>query len=216
MQTIGITPDCVHCRFMVRQQNGEYRCRQHDMILHSPVRLFCKNLTPPMDSDDYKQWFEASLELDQLEASVLYTWVDTTVKDTQGTKETLTDRATITSFDATKVAAKKALTEAEITRDDIAHLEIHDCFSIAALINLEDLGYAEPGRGIRWYQTESEKMSVNASGGLKACGHPVAATGIKQLIDAGKQLEQSGASYALTQNFGGACASCAIHILEQA
>lgn len=96
MQTIGITPDCVHCRFMVRQQNGEYRCRQHDIILHSPVRIFCKNLTPPVDSDDYKQWFETSIQLDKLDASVLYTWVDTNVKDSQGKQEMLTDWEMIT------------------------------------------------------------------------------------------------------------------------
>lgn len=91
MQNSGITPDCVHCRFMVRQQNGEYRCRQHDMILHSPVRLFCKNLSPSIDGEDYRQWFEASLELDKLEGSTLYTWVDTITRNHQSEAETFVD-----------------------------------------------------------------------------------------------------------------------------
>lgn len=126
----------------------------------------------------------------------------------------LANREIITSFNATKEAARKALAEAEITKEDINHLEIHDCFSIAALINVEDLGYAEPGKGIELYTQENTNLTINKSGGLKACGHPVAATGVKQIIDATKQLHESGKQYALTQNFGGACASCAIHILE--
>lgn len=125
----------------------------------------------------------------------------------------ITDRETLTSFAATKEAAKNAFTEAEITKDDIAHVELHDCFSIAALLNVEDLGYAEPGQGIQLYTAETN-CSFNKSGGLKACGHPVAATGVKQIIDATKQLQESGREYALTHNFGGACASCAIHIIE--
>lgn len=126
----------------------------------------------------------------------------------------LTERDCITSFQATKDAAKKAFAEAEITKDDISHIELHDCFSIAAIINLEDLGYAEPGHGIHVYTAENNERSLNKSGGLKACGHPVAATGVKQIIDATKQLKLSKKHYALTQNFGGACASCAIHIVE--
>jgi len=82
--TIGTTPDCVHCRHMVRQQNGEYRCRQHDMTLHSPVRIFCKNLTPPAEDDDYQQWFEETIDKDQLEPNMLYTWVETTTRDKDG------------------------------------------------------------------------------------------------------------------------------------
>lgn len=92
MQKSGTMPDCVHCRFMVRQQNGEYRCRQHDMTLHSPIRVFCKNLTPPIsDDDDYRQWFTASVNTNQLSPNVLYTWVETTTRDPQGKVETHID-----------------------------------------------------------------------------------------------------------------------------
>src|SRR3989338_3299303 len=61
-------------------------------------------------------------------------------------------RPTITSFSATKDAAERALAEAEITLSDINVLETHDCFSIAALINLEDLGFCDPGQGIQIYK----------------------------------------------------------------
>ena len=142
----------------------------------------------------------------------------------------LTERSSLTSFAATRDAMDGALREAEIRREDIAFLETHDCFSIAALINLEDLGFAEPGEGIKIYQSlyevspspprlrggggRGEGFEVNHSGGLKACGHPVAATGVKQIIDIGKQLRTFKSRYGLAHNFGGACASCGIHILE--
>ena len=127
----------------------------------------------------------------------------------------LTDRQSITSFSATKDAMAAALTEASIDRSSINHVELHDCFSIAALISLEDMGFATPGNGISLYEHEGD-MTINASGGLKACGHPVAATGIKQMIDVAKQLKKSKTSYGLTHNFGGAAATCGIHILSHA
>lgn len=127
----------------------------------------------------------------------------------------ITERPLLTSFAATKDSATRALEEAGIDHDDISHLELHDCFSIAALLSLEDMGFAEPGQGIRWYRSE-EAMTVNGSGGLKACGHPVAATGVKQLIDIRKQLNASGKRFGMAHNFGGAGATCSIHILEHA
>lgn len=126
----------------------------------------------------------------------------------------LAERATITSFPATKESARKAFAEAAIAPKDIDYLETHDCFSIAALINLEDLGFAEPGTGIELYRTADAALKINASGGLKACGHPVAATGVKQVAETAQHLESSGSRFGLAHNFGGACASSIIHILE--
>jgi acetyl-CoA C-acetyltransferase len=127
----------------------------------------------------------------------------------------ITDRPTVTSFAATKDAMTAALEEAEIDRSDISHIELHDCFSIAALISLEDMGFANPGEGIALYEKENP-MTINQSGGLKACGHPVAATGIKQVIDVSKQMKESKSEYGLAHNFGGAAATCGIHILAYA
>src|SRR3989338_5272585 len=131
----------------------------------------------------------------------------------------ITDRVSLTSFSATQKAAKNAYEEAGITIKNISCIEHHDCFSIAAIINLEDLGFAEKGKGIEWYtkpitSSLSSVTSINASGGLKACGHPVGATGVKQLIEIGKQLERTNTRYGLAHNFGGACATCCVHILE--
>ena len=128
----------------------------------------------------------------------------------------ITERPLLTSFPATKTAAEKAFAEANIKNSDIRSIELHDCFSIAALINLEDLGFSEPGRGIEWYLENSPSITINGSGGLKACGHPVAATGIKQVNDIARKLTTTQERFGLAQNFGGACATCGIHILEYA
>jgi acetyl-CoA acetyltransferase len=64
-----------------------------------------------------------------------------------------------------------------------------------------------------WEGTRSPLM-VNASGGLKGCGHPVAATGVKQLLDTGKQLRANKERFGIAHNFGGVGASAGIHILE--
>ncbi|OGJ60093.1 hypothetical protein A2635_05150 [Candidatus Peribacteria bacterium RIFCSPHIGHO2_01_FULL_51_9] len=129
----------------------------------------------------------------------------------------IAERPTITSFSASRDAMAAALREAELERSDISALETHDCFSIAAVINMEDLGFANQGEGIRIYEdlyAGDTPLFVNMSGGLKACGHPVAATGIKQIIDLSKFLKKAKAAHGLAHNFGGACASCGIHILE--
>ncbi len=127
----------------------------------------------------------------------------------------LADRATLTSFAASRDAGQRALEEAGLTNDDIQCLELHDCFSIAALLSVEDLGFAAPGQGIQRYRSTKELM-INGSGGLKACGHPVAATGVKQIIDIAKQLKKENQQWGMAHNFGGAGATCSVHILEHA
>ena len=136
----------------------------------------------------------------------------------------LTDRASLTSFGSTKTAFLKAMKEANWNLRDIDCIELHDCFSIASLINLEDLGFAEEGQAIRLFQdrdTEAEgSLPVNASGGLKACGHPIGATGVKQVLDCFKQLsgiapnQIKNCSHALAHNLGGVGATCTVHLLE--
>jgi len=124
----------------------------------------------------------------------------------------ITERPSITRFRATQEAAKKAYAEAGVTTEDISHIEHHDCFSIAAVINMEDLGFAKRGKGIEWYKNPTP--SLNPSGGLKACGHPVGATGVKQIIEIGKKLKEEKSRWGLAHNFGGACATCCVTILE--
>ncbi len=136
----------------------------------------------------------------------------------------LIDRPGITSFGSTRTAMSHALAEAGWDRNSIDCIELHDCFSVATLIHLEDLGYCEEGEAIRLFKqcdTESSgSLPVNVSGGLKACGHPIGATGVKQVLDCYKQLTKQapnqvkGAARALAHNLGGVGATCTIHLLE--
>ena len=136
----------------------------------------------------------------------------------------LTDRASITSFTSTKTAFANALSEADWKRRDIDSIELHDCFSIASLIHLEDMGFASEGDAIQLFKQGDTDIDgtcpVNMSGGLKACGHPIGATGVKQVLDCFKQLTNQApnqvvnAKRALAHNLGGVGATCTIHLLE--
>jgi hypothetical protein len=80
---------------MVRQHDGEYRCKQHDMTLYTPVRLFCRQITPPSDEDAYQQWFDDTINPDELAPNTLYAWVHTTTFDPSGTARQHIDREVI-------------------------------------------------------------------------------------------------------------------------
>lgn len=135
----------------------------------------------------------------------------------------LADRASATSFLSTRTAMDRALNEARLGREDIDVIELHDCFSIASLIHLEDMGYCKEGEAIRLFEQQDTDadgtLPVNTSGGLKACGHPIGATGVKQILDVYKQLtyqapnQVEGAQVGIAHNLGGVGATCTLHIL---
>ncbi|MBI4036157.1 thiolase domain-containing protein [Candidatus Daviesbacteria bacterium] len=137
----------------------------------------------------------------------------------------LVERKSLTELSATKEASEKALKQAGIQPQDIRVAEVHDCFTIAEIMAMEDLGFCPKGEGGEFiYKGHSKlggKLPVNTSGGLKACGHPVAATGVKQIIEITHQLQArlgnrqvNGAKVGLTQNVGGTGATVAVHILQ--
>jgi acetyl-CoA C-acetyltransferase len=142
----------------------------------------------------------------------------------------LRDRTTLTSIRASKQAGHDAYTLAEIRPADIDVAEVHDCFSIAELIALEDMQLCKRGGSgakaiARGEMTlgSSKKLVVNPSGGLKACGHPVGATGVKQIVEITHQIRGSAgkrqtlrADIGLTHNIGGSGAIAAVHILKGA
>jgi len=110
--------------------------------------------------------------------------------------------------------------------EDIDVVEVHDCFTIAEICAIEDLGFVEKGKGgIVTANGETSiggRIPVNTSGGLKACGHPVGATGIKQAVEIVTQLrgdagrrQVEGASYGMTHNVGGSGATAVIHIFSR-
>ncbi|RZB33187.1 MAG: acetyl-CoA C-acetyltransferase [Candidatus Argoarchaeum ethanivorans] len=137
----------------------------------------------------------------------------------------LHDRKDITTLDSTVAAANKAFNTAKLTPGDIDIAEVHDCFTIAEILAIEDIGFFKKGEGGK--ATEDgltaigAEIPVNASGGLKACGHPVGATGIKQAVEIAEQLrgeagrrQVDGAEIGLIHNVGGSGGTAVIHILS--
>lgn len=137
----------------------------------------------------------------------------------------LHDRQDITVFGAVKKSAEIAYKGANKTPQDIGLAEIHDCFTIAEICLIEDLGFFKKGEGGK--ATEAcltdmgGKIPVNMSGGLKAKGHPVGATGVAQIYEIVKQLRgEAGANQVknarvgLTQNMGGTGGSSLVNIFE--
>ncbi|PHP45672.1 acetyl-CoA acetyltransferase, partial [Methanosarcinales archaeon ex4572_44] len=109
---------------------------------------------------------------------------------------------------------------------DVDLAEVHDCFTIAEILAIEDLGFFKKGEG--GIATEEGltaidgEIPINTSGGLKACGHPVGATGIKQAVEVTEQLrgeagkrQVDGAEIGLTHNVGGSGGTAIIHILQR-
>ena len=136
----------------------------------------------------------------------------------------LHNRKSLTEIFATKVAAKKAYEEAGIGPGNIDIAEVHDCFSINEIIAIEDLGFCQKGMGGKFVEdgkiTREGEKPINTAGGLKSIGHPVGATGIRQIVDIVKQLrgeygplQVSGTRTGLALNIGGSGATSVVNIL---
>jgi acetyl-CoA acetyltransferase len=135
------------------------------------------------------------------------------------------ERASLTRLDATRVAAEEAFRGAPFDRKRLDFLEVHDCFTIAELLALEDLGFAPRGQAGRFtlsgFTRIGGRLPVNPDGGLKAKGHPIGATGVSQAYEVFLQLrgqagarQVGGASRALTHNVGGSGATAAVHLFS--
>ena len=135
----------------------------------------------------------------------------------------LHSRETLSGLKAAQVAGKKAFEMAKLTPKDMQFAEIHDCFTIAEIMAIEDLGFFKKGEGgpasLAGKTAIGGEIPVNTSGGLKACGHPVGATGIKQAVECVWQLrgEAEGrqvkdAHVGLSHNVGGSGATAVVHI----
>ena len=142
-----------------------------------------------------------------------------------GSPAALQGREHLTTIPSTKIAAEAAYKMAGITPKDIDFAEVHDCFTIAEIVDTEDLGFFEKGKGVegvREGQTaRNGSIPINPSGGLKSKGHPIGATGVGQVVEVFDQLTGKAgertikdAKIGLTQNFGATGASCAVHIFQ--
>ncbi len=152
--------------------------------------------------------------------------VDIAASERAGTTATLQDREDLTSIAGAALAGSRAYKAAHIGPEDIDVAEVHDCFTIAEIMATEDLRFFEKGEGGRAVQDGTTciggKLPVNPSGGLKAKGHPVSATGTAQIHELYEQLlgkagdrQVEGAEIGLAHNVGATGGSCSVHILKR-
>lgn len=138
----------------------------------------------------------------------------------------LHDRRSLTEIPAAVRASQDAYEMAGVGPEDIDVAELHDCFTIAEIIGIEDLGFCGKGEGGRMTEEgrtdQDGDVAVNPSGGLKAKGHPVGATGVAQAVEITLQLrgeagkrQVEDAEIGLTHNIGGSGGTGVVHIFER-
>ncbi|MFA5076871.1 MAG: thiolase domain-containing protein [Candidatus Micrarchaeia archaeon] len=138
----------------------------------------------------------------------------------------LHSREKLSEIKATQIAAKRAYEMAKIGPKDVDVAEVHDCFTIAEIMAIEDLGLFRKGEGgkatLEGRTGLGGEVAINTSGGLKAAGHPVGATGVKQAVELTWQLrgkaegrQVADAEIGLAQNVGGSGATSVVHIFKR-
>jgi acetyl-CoA C-acetyltransferase len=146
----------------------------------------------------------------------------------QGSGYSLHAKKDLTSFEATRAAAQEAYGMSGLKPEDIQFSEVHDCFSMAEILHMEDLGFFKPGQGYKAIAEGQTRLDgpkpINTSGGLKTKGHPVGATGVAQLYEvwvqlrgkAGKrQVPKPNLRIGAAHNLGGTGGTCTFTILER-
>jgi acetyl-CoA C-acetyltransferase len=136
------------------------------------------------------------------------------------------DRRDLLVLDGAALSTQRAYEQAGAVAQDIDLFELHDAFSIMAVLSLEAAGFAEKGRGVQ-VALDGEigiegRVPISTMGGLKARGHPVGATGVYQAVEAVQQLrglaganQVKNARLGMIQNIGGSGATVITHILER-
>ncbi|MFN4133008.1 MAG: thiolase domain-containing protein [Candidatus Hadarchaeales archaeon] len=195
-----------------------------DTVMRSPpVALPLKLLDCSPISDG-----AACVILAPLEKAKMYTDVPVVIEGSGQASDhiSLHSRASLTSLAATVNAAQRAYAMAGVGPGDIDLAEVHDCFTIAEIMAIEDLGFCKKGEGGKITEegvtARDGKIPVNVSGGLKGKGHPVGATGIAQAAEVVLQLrgeagkrQVSGAEVGLTHNVGGSGGTAVVHIFRR-
>ncbi|HUI38258.1 MAG TPA: acetyl-CoA acetyltransferase, partial [Thermoplasmata archaeon] len=142
-----------------------------------------------------------------------------------GSVADLQDRPELTGLPATQRAGELAFRQAGLAPSQVDFAEVHDCFTIAEILALEDLGFFPRGSaaqaGADGGTARDGALPVNPSGGLKAKGHPIAATGAGQVVEVFEQFNHAAGrrqvprvGSALTHNVGATGGSCSVHIFS--
>lgn len=190
-----------------------------DTVLHSPLVASPLKVLDCSPISDGAAALILSSDLKKSKVSII---ASASATDSLG----LSQRSDLTSLKSVKLASVKAYSQAAVSSNDIDVAEVHDCFSIAEIIAMEDLGFFKKGEAAKAISQKKTWLGlgrpvVNTSGGLKASGHPVGATGVKQVVEIFHQLngtagkkQVKNARLGLTHNVGGSGATAVIHILK--
>ncbi|MCX6814147.1 MAG: thiolase domain-containing protein [Candidatus Aenigmarchaeota archaeon] len=223
-----------------REQMAKVAVKNHENALHNPIAHFQRKITvedvissqlvaDPLRLLDCSPISDGAAAVILAPADLAKKHTDSPVyiKASAQASDSLSlfSRRDICTLDATLFAAKHAYEQAKLTPKDIHVAEVHDCFTISELIAYEDLGLCKKGEGGKFMESGQTLLGgnipINTSGGLKAKGHPVGATGVAQVIELVQQLtgkagkrQVSGAEIGLAHNVGGSGATVAIHILS--
>jgi acetyl-CoA C-acetyltransferase len=145
----------------------------------------------------------------------------------QASGYSLGSRNDLTTLGSAREAARQAYEMAGVGPGDIRMAEVHDCFTIAEILATEDLGFFKAGEGGRAVEQGTTSLQgakpINPSGGLKAKGHPVGASGVAQVVEVWQQMRGEASArqingdvdLALTHNVGAHGASCVVHVYER-
>ncbi|MGQ9588390.1 MAG: thiolase domain-containing protein [Thermoplasmata archaeon] len=188
-------------------------------LVSSPLRVF--DCAPSSDG-------AAAVVLCPLEQAKKFTETPIEIVGSGQASDTLAlhHRKDICTMEATKVAAKRAFNMANLSQKDIDVAEVHDNFTISEILAIEDLGFFKKGEGGKATEaglTSLEgEVAVNSSGGLKARGDPIGATGLAQAVEIVTQLRGKAgrrqvrdAAVGLTHNVGGTGATAVVHIFRR-
>jgi acetyl-CoA C-acetyltransferase len=224
-----------------RRQLSLVAVKNHENGFHNPYAQYRKRITveevesSPMVADPMRLLDcspitdgAATVILAPSDIAKKYTDTPIYIKASAQASDTLSlfSRRDITTLDATIHAAKEAYRQAKMTPKSIDFAEVHDCFTIAEICAYEDLGFTQKGKGGKLIEDGETaiggRIPVNPSGGLKAKGHPVGATGVAQIVELVKQLKNDaekrqikGAEVGLAHNVGGSGATATVHILSR-
>jgi acetyl-CoA C-acetyltransferase len=189
-------------------------------IVSSPLRMF--DCAPSSDG-------AAAVVLCPLDAAKKYAEIPVEITGSGQASDALAlhHRKDICTMAATKVAAERAFKMAGLSQKDVQVVEVHDNFTISEILAVEDMGFFPKGEGGK--ATEEGRTSlggdvaVNTSGGLKARGDPIGATGVAQAVEIVSQLrgkadkrQVKDADVGLAQNVGGTGATAVVHIFRRA
>jgi acetyl-CoA C-acetyltransferase len=232
----------MHLYGTTREQLARVPVHDHEMASKNPNAHFRNKLTleqvlgagpvaEPLGVFDCAPLSDgaAAVVLGPLETAHQHTDIPIRIAASQVACDTmaLQHREDLTTLESTVVAARRAFAQARRAPSDVRVAEIHDAYSISALVALEDLGFVEKGRAGPEFESgrfgRGGSITVNPSGGLKAQGRPFGAVGVAQVVELVRQLrgqakdrQVADATLGLAHDVGGTGATSVVHLLERA